>query len=153
MDLRNTTLDDLASTIGFSATARLAAWYGDAGNLYVPAAAEASHVLTRLIGLAAARRLSEQWGGEHLAIPRLRDHEDDVRKNRIGRMLEKGFNTAEIARLERISERRVQQVCRELELAGLINVVGPAVPRRGRPRNTMRVGLVAVVPVVGEGGR
>lgn len=131
MELRNTTLDDLASTIGFSATARLAAWYGDAGNLYVPATAEPNNVLSRLIGIAAARKLSEAWGGEFLAIPRLRDHEDDVRKNRIGRMLEKGFNTREIARLERISERRVQQICRELEQAGLIKVVGPA--KRGRP--------------------
>ena len=138
MTIRNTTLDDLAGVIGFSATLRLAAWYGDANNLYVPTQAEEGHVLVSLIGMAATRRLCDAWGSEHLAIPRLRDHEDDVRRHRIGRMLEMGFSTAEIARHERLGERRVQQICRDLEVAGLIRVVGPAKPKRGRPRDTMR---------------
>lgn len=120
MELRNTTLDDISSVIGFSATLRLVAWFGDGGNLYVPIVAEEGHLLARLLGLSSAKRLCEAWPGEHLAVPRLRDHEDDLRKRFVARMIEKGFGTREIAGMQRISERRVQQILRELELAGLV---------------------------------
>lgn len=126
MELRNTTLDDISSVIGFSATLRLVAWFGDGGNLYVPIVAEEGHLLVRLLGLSSAKRLCEAWPGEHLAVPRLRDHEDDLRKRFVARMIEKGFGTREIAGMQRISERRVQQILRELELAGLVQPAGPA---------------------------
>ena len=126
MELRNTTLDDISAVIGFSATLRLVAWFGDGSNLYVPVVAEEGHLLVRLLGMAAAKRLCEAWPGEHLAVPRLRDHEDDLRKRFVARMIEKGFGTREIAGMQRISERRVQQILRELEVAGLVQVVGPA---------------------------
>ena len=38
------------------------------------------HLLVRLLGMPAAKRRCETWPGEHLAVPRLRDHEDDLRK-------------------------------------------------------------------------
>lgn len=130
MGLRNTTLDDISAVIGFSATLRLVAWFGDGGNLYVPNTAEEGHLLVRLLGMAAAKRLCEAWPGEHLAVPRLRDHEDDLRKRFVARMIEKGFGTREIAGMQRISERRVQQILRELEVAGLVQVVRPARRKR-----------------------
>ena len=126
MELRNTTLDDISAVIGFSATLRLVAWFGDGSNLYVPNTAEEGHLLVRLLGMAAAKRLCEAWPGEHLAVPRLRDHEDDLRKRSVARFIEKGFGTREIAGMLRISERRVQQILRELEVAGLVQVAGPA---------------------------
>ena len=125
MEIRNTTLDDVAAVIGFSATLRLAAWFGDGGNLYVPETVSEHQVLAKLIGFSAAKRLSENWGGEHLSLPRLRAYEDDVLRRVVGRMLEKNFSSREIAVHMRISERRVQQIARELELAGLIEVVLP----------------------------
>ena len=126
MELRNSTLDDISAVIGFSATLRLVAWFGDGSNLYVPTVAEEGHLLVRLLGMPAAKRLCETWPGEHLAVPRLRDHEDDLRKRFVARMIEKGFGTREIAGMQRISERRVQQILRELEVAGLVQVAGPA---------------------------
>lgn len=126
MELRNTTLDDISAVIGFSATLRLVAWFGDGSNLYVPIVAEEGHLLVRLLGMAAAKRLCEAWPGEHLAVPRLRDHEDDLRKRSVARFIEKGFGTREIAGILRVSERRVQQILRELEVAGLVQVAGPA---------------------------
>lgn len=146
MELRNTTLDDIASVIGFSATLRLVAWFGDGNNLYVPVAPEEGQLLTKLIGITAARRLCETWPGEHLAVPRLRDHEDDVRKRLVARLLEKGFSTREIAGLQRVSERRVQQICRELEAAGLVAPVGPA---KAQPRAVKKKVLAEIV---GESG-
>lgn len=125
MEIRNTTLDDIASVIGFSATLRLVAWFGDGTNLYVPLVAEDDCLLARLLGLPMAKKLCETWPGEHLAVPRLRDHEDDVRKRFVARTIEKGFGTREIAGMLRVSERRVQQILRELEVAGLVQVAGP----------------------------
>lgn len=126
LDHSKTTLEDIAAVVGLTATLRLSAWFGDGtSNAYVPQLAEEGQLLVRLIGLPAAKALSKEWGGEHLAVPRLRDYEDDMRKKAIGRMFEKGFGSREIAAHLRISERRVQQICRELEVAGLIAIVGP----------------------------
>ena len=126
MEQQNTTLDDIASVIGFSPTLRLSAWYGNGNNLYIPDRVEDGQVLVLLLGRSAAERLSNAFPGEHLAVPRLTSYEEDVRRQRIGSLLESGFSTRKISQFERISERRVQQVCRELETAGLIAPVGPA---------------------------
>lgn len=130
MQLQNTTLDDVAALIGFSATLQLAAWYGGrTQNLYVPQEVVEGHTLAVLLGLANAQRLSREWGGQLLAIPGIEAYEDLVRKRHVGRMFEKGFGTREIASQMRVSERRVQQICRELEVAGLIPVQGPRRPK------------------------
>lgn len=113
------TLDDIAAVIGFSATLRLVAWFGD-GNLYVPATAEANRLLARLIGLERARRMSETWGLQHLPIPRLKAFEMDVLRRNIAQLLERNADTQEIAGLLKVSDRRVLQLCRELEMAGLV---------------------------------
>lgn len=123
MSLRNNTLDDISAIIGFSATLRLSAWFGDGGNLYVPAKVDEDSLLTRLLGISAAKALSNEWGGEHIAIPRLTTYEEDNRKKMICRMLEKGFGTREVSNYVRLSERRVQQICRELEVEGLLKPV------------------------------
>ena len=58
-------------------------------------------------------------------MPYINDYEVDIRRRATARMLERGFGTREIAAHLRISERRVQQMCRELEAEGLIPVIGP----------------------------
>lgn len=126
MEQQNTTLDDISAVIGFSPTLRLSAWYGNGNNLYIPDRVEDGQVLVLLLGRSAAERLSQAFPGEHLAVPRLTAYEEDVRRQRIGSLLENGFSTRKISQFERISERRVQQICRELEMAGLIAPVGPA---------------------------
>ena len=123
--MRNNTLDDVAGVIGFSATLRLAAWFGDGGNVYIPETFVEGQVLAKLVGNSAAKKLTEEWGGQHLALPRLRAYEDDLKKRLVGRMLEQGFGTREISVHVRISERRVQQIARELEAAGLIDILLP----------------------------
>ena len=125
MEQQNTTLDDISSVIGFSPTLRLSAWYGNGNNLYIPDRVEDGQVLVLLLGRSAAERLSQAFPGEHLAVPRLTAYEEDVRRQRIGSLLEKGLSTRQVSQFERISERRVQQICRELEQAGLIAPVGP----------------------------
>ena len=121
-NLKNTTLDDVASVIGFSATLRLSAWLGDSHPVYIPAVAAAGQLLTRLIGLSAATALSVTWPREHLSIPRISQYADAVLQQRIAGMYEKGFSNKETARDLNISTRRVQQIVAELESAGLLSV-------------------------------
>lgn len=135
MQIQNTTLDDVAAVIGFSAALRLSAWFGGrAQNLYVPSDPEDDGKLVVIVGLENARRLALHWGGTSLAIPGIDDYENHVRKRQISRMFEKGFGTREIASQMRISERRVQQICRELEVAGLIPPQGPKMPGKSAPQ-------------------
>lgn len=130
MEIKNSTLDDIAVVVGFSATVRLAVWFGDVNNVYVPPDVKDDHILVRLIGKSAANRLSKTWGGKHLAIPRLTSYERDMTHRMIGHLIVKGCSTREVSHLARVSERRVQQVCRELESAGLI----PVIAARKTPR-------------------
>lgn len=126
MDIRNSTLDDISAVIGFTATLRLAAWFGDDGNnLYVPEKAEEGQQLVKLIGLSAAQRLSEEWGLQHLSVPRPTAYEEDSKRRLICRLIGKGCSTREVSHMVRMSERRVQQICRELEVAGLMAVAVP----------------------------
>jgi hypothetical protein len=153
MDLQKTTLEDVSAVIGFTATLRLSAWFGDGtSNCYVPRRVEEGQIIERLIGMPAAKALSEAWGGEHLAIPRLRDYEDDMRKKAIGRMFEKGFGSREIAAHLRITERRVQQICRELEVAGLIAIVGPRETPEENPQENEGV-FAPEKPLEKQGGK
>lgn len=132
-EIQNTTLDDVSAVIGFSATLRLSAWFGDGGNLYVPGTVEDGQLVVKLIGMAAAKALSKEWGYQHLSLPRASAYEQDQVKNQIGRMFEVGFGSREISRHLRMSERRVQQICRELEATGLITIVGAKSPWKNAP--------------------
>jgi len=130
-DLKNTTRDDISAVVGFSATLRLSAWFGDLGNLYIPAEMEEAHTLVKLLGMSAARRLSTEFGGQYLNVPRIKGYEEDVQRCFIGKMAAMGCSTREITHMARVGERRVQQICRDLEAAGLIPVMLPKKVVRG----------------------
>mgnify|MGYP003412766455 CR=1 FL=1 len=132
MDIRNTTLDDIAGVIGFTATLRLSAWFGAGNNLYVPEVVEDDQQLVRLIGRSAAERMATAFPREHLAVPRPTSYEEDLRRWRIATLLERGFSTRQVSVFEKMSERRVQQICRELETAGLIHPVGGPAKKGGQ---------------------
>lgn len=136
MELRNTTLDDIAGVIGFTATLRLAAWFGggaNGNNLYVPEKVEDDQLLVRLIGRSAAERMARAFPREWLTVPRPTSYDDDLRRWRIATLLERGMSTRQVASFEKISERRVQQICRELEVAGLIKPVGAPPEKQQAP--------------------
>jgi len=122
----NTTLDDIAAEIGFSATLRLSAWYGDANPLYVPATVADHQIIMRLLGQSAAQRMAKAFGGEYLAVPRITSYEEDCRRHKVAVLATKGFSMKEISRMVNLSERRVQQICRELEQTGIIAPLGSA---------------------------
>lgn len=128
----NSTVDDIAAVIGFTATLRLCAWYGDVnGQLYVPQAASEDHSLAKLIGMSAFRRLVEEWGNEHLSVQTLESYEADCRNRAVRDLLAKGLSPREIARLVFVGERRIQQIRTHLEDAGMLPLVlGKTSPRK-----------------------
>lgn len=131
MDIKNSTLDDICGCIGFSATLRLAAWFGDLGNLYVPEKTDEDSILEKLLGKTAAQKMCAEWGGEYLAVPGIASYEEDVKRRLVGSLIARGHPTQEIRRIVNLGERRVQQIGRELETLGLIPVIAP---RRGAGR-------------------
>ena len=58
---KNSTLDDIAAVIGFTATLRLCVWFGDVGSVYIPVTVDDGQLLVRHIGKPAAIRLSKEW--------------------------------------------------------------------------------------------
>jgi hypothetical protein len=126
MEMRNTTLDDICCVLGFSATLKLAAWFGGTNhNLYVPGTVDEKHVIAKLVGVPAFRRLVDEWGNEHLSIPLAHEHEIDRRNRRIRDLLLEGKGAKEISGITGVTERRVQQLRREMESMGLLPLILP----------------------------
>ncbi len=124
MEVRNTTLDDLAAIIGFTATLRLAVWFGDRkANLYVPDTVGDGQQLVALIGESAARRLSAEFGRQHINVPSLHSALREKRYELIHRRLLEGSGSKAIAQETGITERRVLQLRAEFERLGLLPMV------------------------------
>lgn len=133
----NSMLDDISAVIGFTATLRLSAWHGDRGNLHIPLVLDENHHLAKLLGISAAKKLAKEWGNTWISIPRLSGYERDAQKRFIGDLLARGCSVREISHMVRMGDRRVQQICRELEMAELIPVILPrkTVGEKGCPEN------------------
>lgn len=128
----NTTLDDIAGEIGFTATITLATWYGGR-NLYVPAAPDEESAVVKLIGMSAVKRLAAAWGGLPLAVPTMWRYEEEQRNRTIGNLLIEGHGTKQIAAMMGMTERRIQQIRRALEDAGLLPLVLGKTPQEKAP--------------------
>ncbi|GAB3085713.1 hypothetical protein GCM10027081_00350 [Cupriavidus yeoncheonensis] len=118
----NGVLEDVSAEIGYTATSLLVAWFGGA-NLYIPATADKSHPVARLIGHAAFRHLVAAYGSETLWIPRGHLEAIDRRDRLIAERLALGAGTREIAAEFGITERRVQQLRTHVERKGLIPLI------------------------------
>jgi len=149
----NTVLDDIAAVIGFTATLKLVAWFGEGiSNLYVPAMAEEGQLLPRIIGMSAARAMSKEWPKKHLNVPRLHNYETELRKRHIARMIDKGYSLREIAGQLQMSERRVSQVKEELRSSGLLNDLTEAAQSSGQPQTPGARATAAPARPVAVGG-
>ncbi|MDP2262661.1 MAG: helix-turn-helix domain-containing protein [Hydrogenophaga sp.] len=119
MSVKNTTHDDLAPIVGFTATIKLAAYYGGK-NMTVPKKISEKHVLAKLIGVPAASALANEWPGCILAVPTLHFAEVELRNSRVLQLLRDGASTDAIAKANGITVRRVQQLRAEFEAAGFL---------------------------------
>jgi len=145
--MRNTTLEDICAVIGFEAAKHLSAWFGGSNrNVWVPEVAEEGQLLVKVIGLDKAQRLSAEWGHQHLMVPSMGDYNDLVTRRQIGRMFERGFGCREIASHFRLGIRRVQQICSELEGAGLLEIAPKKAPKKEGGAAVPVIGVAKTTP-------
>lgn len=118
----NTTLDDIAGEIGFTATVTLATWYGGK-NVYIPENPDEATQLVQLIGLPAVRRLSQTWGAGQVAVPTMWVYEEAQRNRLIKNLFATGMGTKAVAYNMGMTTRRIQQIRRSLEETGLLSML------------------------------
>ena len=112
--IKNSTLDDLSTVVGFSATVRLAAHYGGR-DLYVPREVSELHPIAKLIGVSALRRLCSEFpAGERIAVPTLNFAEIELRNKEILDMIRDGKTVVEIVGKTGLTKRRVEQLRKSL---------------------------------------
>lgn len=136
--MENTNYDDLAASVGFTATVALMTWF-EGRRLHVPRQVLPQHPLATLIGLPALRALVRDFGGEDLWLPASDQFGRYARNRDIAVRLAAGDTPAQIAERFGLSERRVEQIRVELVDAGLLKLAegrrlpsGPGRPARGR---------------------
>jgi hypothetical protein len=121
----NTSIDDVAAIIGFSATVRLIQWFGGS-NLYVPSEAVTGHPLAALMGESALRALCLEFGDQTIWIPKDMVAQSDMEtKKAVAKAVLKGRGSLAISVELGITQRQVQRVRRELEAAGLLPKILP----------------------------
>lgn len=118
----NTTLDDIAADIGFTATMTLVAWYGGT-HLYVPEKLSERHAIAKAVGLRHAERLVAAHGGGVLFVPDAVSYDRARRDRMVVEGVGQGMGTKQLAALTGLTERRVQQIRLRLEGEGLLPLV------------------------------
>lgn len=128
-DLINSTLDDISAVIGFSATVRLAANYGDR-DVNVPLVVSDLHPVAKLIGVSRMNALHSNWQGDRIAVPSLKMVESEIRRAKILSLLLQGISTYTIAEVMALTDRRVYQLKKEFTEIGLLDAgIGSKNPR------------------------
>lgn len=122
MECKNTVLDDLCPIVGYTATTVLAAWYGGT-ELYVPADFKPDHVLSKLIGESAAKRLVAEYPGQYVFIPKNAIATRYSRWRIIRDMLLAGSNTRGISQATGMSVKGICLIRRVLEGMGAVPVI------------------------------
>lgn len=118
----NGSAEDIAATIGYTATCTFIEWYGGR-RIWIPTVADQDHEIARVIGLSAFRALVRQFGDTQLVVPT--DHfREIVKQDRIvAGMLRLNHGTKEISATVGLTERQVQNIRQRLEAAGVIAIV------------------------------
>jgi hypothetical protein len=133
----NGVMEDVAAEIGYTAANALVDWFGGA-NLQIPDAASETHVIAKVIGFVAMRRLVTMFNHtkhsreRQLWVPTGFEREIARRDRMIGVMFRKGMSVKEIMSTTYMSKRHIELVCKRLDEIGIIDL--PLVERRAVPR-------------------
>lgn len=119
MELRNTTLDDLSALVGFSATVRLAMFFGNR-DMYIPQKAVEDSMVAQLVGMSALRRLIDEFGPGKISVPSLQHVVIDARNATMLAAMQKGASDVAAAATAGITPRRALQIRREFMAMGML---------------------------------
>lgn len=122
MEITNGIMEDLGAAMGFEATTRLIAVFGDA-SLYVPQQIDEAHPIARVVGINAAQRLVADFGGETINLPANEQYDRLIRVRTVARLLRKGVTTRDIGQLVGLSTKQVGRYRAEAEEIGILPVV------------------------------
>jgi hypothetical protein len=127
--MAQTTLDEIAVAIGYTATRVLASRAGGGQPIYVPKRGDAQHALARALGVEAFARLCAAFGGEMLYVPQ-DAAEITARDRAVAQRLADGADLATVAVEFGLTVRRVRVLRCELVDRGVLRWAGDA-PRSG----------------------
>lgn len=122
MECKNSVLDDLCPVVGYTATTVLAAWYGGT-ELYVPAEFKPDHILSKLLGDSAAKRLIAEYPAQYVFIPKNSIATRYSRWRIIRDTILAGGNTRAICQAAGISVGGACKIRRILEAKGFVPVI------------------------------
>lgn len=119
--MNNTTIDDIAACVGFTAATILQAWYGGRA-IRLPVRLTADWGIARLIGQSAARALWERFfrelGQDRLTVPCGAEARRYERNVAIARMLAEGEPMSAVCRRFGLGLRQAQNIRRDLVADG-----------------------------------
>lgn len=119
MELVNTTIDDIASVIGFTAAVRLIANYGGR-DIHVPFDYNPDHPITKLIGDSRMKALVQAWPGERMSVPTLAVIRQEERNAKVLSLLLNDVDCYAIANVSELGYRRVKQLKQEFITSGIL---------------------------------
>lgn len=111
--------EDLGSVIGLSNTLLLCGTRGSE-TLYVPNQATPGHILEKLLGDTAFRRMVEEWGGETITIPALADFGRYQRIRKSARLLAMGKSLHHVALLTGVTYNQAKNDRQSAENLGIL---------------------------------
>lgn len=114
--------EDLGAVIGLSNTLLLCGTRGGK-TLYVPEKPSAEHVLCRLLGEIAFRKLVEEWGGETFTVPELADFARYQRIRKAAELRVKGKSLQAIALMTGVTYQQAKNDQRTAERLGIVPLV------------------------------
>lgn len=132
----NSTLDDVCSVIGYTATRKLQAWF-HSRNLYIPDSTNERHPLNILIGRPAFVSLVREFGGTTLWVPSAAEDLRYFTQREMAHQIASGMEDDKIASFHKLSVSRVRYLRAELVTCGWVAYAtdAPAVrPMAGRNR-------------------
>lgn len=126
MRVQNGILEDISAVIGFHATTRLVALFGEPDrprNLLIPVEPVQDHPITLAIGLPAMRMLVREWGGQVIALCANADEDHAWLVRAVAAMIGNGMPAKKISGIIGRTERQVRRLRSEAEELGLLPLV------------------------------
>jgi hypothetical protein len=124
-----TTIEEVSFEIGFEATVRLIAVWGNR-DLRIPTKAQDGHPIAQAIGMDKFAHLVAMFAGVVMAVPSMEPYISARRIRAAAALILAGFTNADAAEVLDVHPRQFQKMRREAEEWGLLALNARAAGRR-----------------------